>query len=132
MSGIPAFWRVTLTWPKPAGWGKPGERGYVPYPQSSPERFFTAMGFQLEGSPGTLEVAEMRARTVRMVMRMPGQEPVAPVPGRVDYVCSAARAVDWALMVARFGAGCVGPAGRREPLPEPVRVAVEPVARAEA
>lgn len=130
MTGIPAFWRVTLTWPRPGKWGKPNARGHVPYEQSSPETIARTLGWQLQERPGAVEVAEMRSRTVRMVMRLPAQEPRAK---RVDYACSAALAVDWALMVAQFGANLVGCRGDiYAPLPEPVRIAVEPVAHAEA
>lgn len=115
---------MTLTWPKPQGWGKPNARGFVPYEQSSPEMIARTLGWQLQEFPGAVEVAEMRARTVRMVMKLPAREPRVK---RTDYASSAAIALDWALMVAQFGANLVGRRGDiYAPLPEPVRIAVEP------
>jgi hypothetical protein len=125
MGGIPAFWRVTLTWPKPPEWGRLNDRGYIRYEQSSPEVFAETMGYQLQREPdATLEAAEMRGRTVRMVMKLPAR---GPYTKGTSYSCSAARAIDWALMVAQFGAALVGHRDIHAPLPEPVRVVVEPV-----
>jgi hypothetical protein len=120
---LPAFWRVTLTWPRPPGWGRPNAHGHIPYAQDSPEAFRETMGFQLQHqSDAVLETAEMRDRTIHMVMKLPAQEPYAK---GVDYSCSAARAIDWALMVAQFGAAITGHRDLHAPLPEPVRIKVE-------
>lgn len=121
----PAFWRVALTWPRPPGFGKPDGRGYVPFQLSHPGEFAKPYAMQLQG--GVLEVAELRARTIRVVVRLPA----APARRKARwerYATSAQLAIEWAIDSAQFGWCCTGRFPQFTPLPEPVCIKVEPVA----
>jgi hypothetical protein len=122
-SADPAFWRVTLTWPRPPGFGEPDDEGYVPFQLSRPDEFAKPYAMQLRG--GVLEAAELRGRMIRVVVMLPA------VPARRKtrwerYATSAQLAVEWAVDSAQFGWCCTGRFPLFTPLPEPVRIKVEP------
>jgi hypothetical protein len=126
-AGLPAAWRVTLTWPRPPDWGMPPPgTDYVPYEVSSPERFAATMGFQCCGDV-VLEAAELRSRTVRVVIRIPAVEPRSLRDWEATQ--SAQRAINRAMFIVQFGAKLIeGRYQRYSPvLPEPVRIRIGPL-----
>jgi hypothetical protein len=121
----PAFWRVTLTWPRPPDFGKPRANGYLPYQFDHPHAFFRNFAMQLQ--PGELESAEMRARTVRIVARIAASKARPRVACGSAYTSSAQIAIDAAIYAAWFGFCVNGAYNMDMALPEPVRITVEPV-----
>lgn len=121
----PAAWRVTLTWPRPAGWGKPNDRGYIPYRQS-PEHFLATFGILYKPEYFRVERAEMRARTV-IVVALAQSSPARRRGGWGDARSSSQLAVDQVMAAAVFAAAMVGGTPQEMPLPEPVSIRAEAV-----
>jgi hypothetical protein len=121
----PAFWRVTLTWPRPPDFGKPRANGYLPYQFDHPHAFVRPFAGQLP--PGALETAEMRTRTIRVVAMLPAEDPRPRHPGDYTYTPSALLAIERVARAAQFGFCCAASTALDTPLPEPVRVTAEPV-----
>jgi hypothetical protein len=120
---LPAFWRVTVTWRRPPGFGKPRASGYLPYQFDHPHAFVRPFAGQL--LDGTVEAAEMRTRTIRLTAVVPADEPQKQ--GQWPYASSAQLAINRVARAAHFGYCCHAGAEWEVPLPEPVRITVEPV-----
>jgi hypothetical protein len=123
----PAFWRVTLTWPKPDHWADIRELGYLGWKLRHREDRDSTFRTMLPA--GTLESVELRDRTVRMIVKVPAQPPrERSTYWHTTYASSAQIAVEWTVRAAQFGAGVINPRfpdSLDEPLPEPVRIKVE-------
>jgi hypothetical protein len=93
------------------------------------------MGYQCVGGDVALEVAELRSRTVRVVLRIPASEPRCERSWAAMQ--SAQLAIEWAMHIVQFGTKfieghCQPPRTETSPiLPEPVRIRIEPITEEE-
>jgi hypothetical protein len=126
VSGIPAAWRVTLSWPMPAGYGT-ASKWIQRVMEGKEDPLAGRFGYLYQGTVSGVEVTA-RPRGLAVAMTVPAGEP-SPRSAPGGYRTSAERAVQVALECARFGYCTTFGGGLDTLLPEPVRVTVKPAAR---
>lgn len=125
----PAFWRVTLAWPKPREWDELARGGpsFARWLFKDPDRLRQKFAIQIQAAGGDVESLDLRPRTVRLVARMPAHK--SQGYDYRSYQSSAEHAIGVVVRSAEFAARCISGSERMlEPLPEPVRIKAEPMA----